>query len=106
MEMSLQIPVDRNRIAQFCRKWRIRELSLYGSVLRGDFGPQSDIDVLVTFAPGGGITFGNYVIMTGELSAIFGRPVDLVEREAIERSPNYIRRRHILDSLEDVYVAG
>ncbi len=106
MEMSLQIPMDRDRIARFCRKWRIRELALYGSVLRGDFGPQSDIDILVTFAPGGGITFKNYVMMTGELAAIFGRPVDLVEREAIEKSPNYIRRRHILDSLEAVYVAG
>lgn len=103
--MGMQIPIDRERVARFCQKWKIRELSLYGSVLRSDFGPQSDIDVLVAFAPGGGITFGNYVIMTDELAAILGRPVDLVEREAIEKSPNYIRRRHILNSLEAVYVA-
>lgn len=103
--MGMQIPIDRERVARFCQKWKIRELSLYGSVLRSDFGPQSDIDVLVVFAPGGGITFGNYVIMTNELTDILGRPVDLVEREAIEKSPNYIRRRHILDSLEAVYVA-
>jgi uncharacterized protein len=104
--MGMQIPIDRERVARFCQKWRIRELSLYGSVLRSDFGPRSDVDVLVTFAPGGGITFGNYVLMTDELTDIFGRPVDLVEREAIEQSPNYIRRRHILGSLEAVYVAG
>jgi len=75
-------------------------------VLREDFGPDSDVDVLVVFAEDARWSFFDLMTMQGELKEILGREVDLVERRAVERSENYIRRRHILQSLEKVYVAG
>ena len=100
--MSPQIRIDRERIAEFCRKWKITEFALFGSVLREDFRPDSDVDVLVAFASGAGITFDNRVEMLDELSAIFGRPVDLVEKNAIR---NPFRRHAILTTKEVVYAA-
>ena len=95
--------VPRGEVERFCRKWGIRELSLFGSVLRDDFGPDSDVDVLVDFAPGGGVTFDNRVEMLDELAAIFGRPVDLVEREGLR---NPFRRHAVLSTREVVYAGG
>lgn len=100
-----RIPVDRERIADFCRRWQITEFALFGSVLREDFRPDSDVDVLVTFAPEVRHSLFDLVHMQDELELIFGRKVDLVERRAVEYSENYIRRRHILSSVEPVYVA-
>ena len=100
---SLDIPSD--RIAAFCRKWKIAEFALFGSVLREDFRPDSDVDVLVTFARGARRQLADLMRMEDELGAILGRKVDLVERDAVERSENYIRRRHILRSAEPIYVA-
>lgn len=100
--MRTQITIDRARIAAFCRKWHVHELALFGSVLRQDFHPDSDVDVLVTFAAGGGITFENRVEMLDELAAIFGRQVDLVDEAAIR---NPFRRRAILAAKEVVYAA-
>jgi predicted nucleotidyltransferase len=100
--MSPRIQIDRERIAEFCRKWKITEFALFGSVLRNDFRPDSDIDVLVTFAPGFGITFDNRVEMLDELTAIFGRKVDLVEKEVLR---NPFRRHAILTTKEVVYAA-
>lgn len=104
--MKLQIEIDNQQIVEFCHRWKIKELALFGSVLRDDFRPDSDVDVLVTFEPDGGFTFDNRVEMLDEIEKIFGRKVDLLERKIVERSENYIRRRHILQSLEPVYVAG
>ncbi len=101
-----EIKVPKRRIAAFCRKWQISELGLFGSVLRQDFRPESDIDVLVSFAPEAQWRFADLLTMEEELAQILGRPVDLVERRLVEKSENYIRRRHILDSVESVYVAG
>lgn len=75
---------------------------MFGSVLREDFRPDSDIDVLVSFDPDGGITFDNRVEMQDELAEIFGRKVDLVEKEVIR---NPFRRHHILTTREVVYAA-
>ena len=74
--MSPRVAIDKKRISTFCRKWDIREFSLFGSVLRDDFGPDSDIDVLVEFEPGHapGLAFFE---MERELSDILGRKVDL-----------------------------
>ncbi len=99
----IQIPAD--RIAEFCRAWRITELALFGSVLRDDFGPDSDLDVLVTFAPDARWTLHDLTRMQDAAGSLFGRRVDLTERCAVEESENYIRRRHILASAEPVYVA-
>ena len=101
----VRIAVDRRKIAEFCRKWKIEELSLFGSVLRDDFRPDSDVDVLVRFGPEAHQSLWDLVHMQDELKAVLGREVDLVERQSVEQSENYIRRKHILSSAEVVYVA-
>jgi len=100
---NLEIP--KNAVADFCRRWDISELALFGSVLRPDFRPESDVDVLVTFVPGSHWTLLDCVRMEQELTGIFGRPVDLVSRRAVEQSANPIRRRQILESAEPLDVA-
>ena len=92
-------------LAAFCERWHVAELALFGSVLRDDFGPDSDIDVLVTFSPGGtpGLAF---VSMADELSEMLGRPVDVLTRPSVERSRNHIRRKAVLKSAEVIYAAG
>jgi len=100
--MTLPIPLDMEKIEDFCRRWKIKEFALFGSVLREDFSPDSDIDVLVTFEPDGGITFDNRVEILDELVEIFGREVDLVEKDLIR---NPFRRHEILTTKEVVYAA-
>ena len=105
MSGKIQIELPMEQIAAFCRKWEIAELSLFGSVLRDDFRPDSDVDVLVTFAQNAHWGFDQLLEMKGELEALFGRPVDMVERRLVDESPYYIRRRHILTHMEPIYVA-
>lgn len=102
MSAITNVSLPQDQIVQFCRKWRVAELSLFGSVLRDDFGPDSDIDVLVSFDPDAPWSLYDWVDMIDELKAIFGRDVDLVEREAIR---NPFRRREILSTREVVYAA-
>lgn len=99
------VSVTHGQIAAFCRKWNIVQFELFGSVLRDDFRPDSDIDVLVTFAPDSHGTLFDLVHMEDELKELFGRDVDLVERPVLEKSENYIRRRNILSSTRPVYAA-
>ena len=101
--MNIEIPKE--QIADFCRKWKIVELSLFGSVLRDDFRPDSDIDLLVTFSPDAEWSLVDHMAMEEEMSAIFGRKVDLISRRAIERSENHIRRKAILETAQPYYVA-
>jgi len=89
-------------IEAFCRKWRIAELALFGSVLRSDFRPDSDIDVLVTFETGEQWDLWDIVAMKEELVQTLGRPVDLVEKSALR---NPLRRREILSHSEVIYAA-
>lgn len=96
--------VPKDRIADFCRRWKITEFALFGSVLRDDFQPDSDVDVLVNFAEDARWSLFDLVSMQEELSVIFGREVDLVSRRGIEHSRNPIRREAILSSAEVVYV--
>jgi predicted nucleotidyltransferase len=103
--MSARIPIDRKNIAGFCRRWKISEFALFGSVLRDDFRSDSDVDVLVTFAADAQWTLFDMVNMQDELEKIFGRKVDLVSRRGIEASRNYIRRKAILSSAEVVHAA-
>ena len=100
--MNIEMPKE--KIPDFCQKWKIVELSLFGSVLRDDFRPGSDIDVLVTFTRDADWSLLDHVAVEEELSAIFGRKVDLVSRKAIERSENYIRRNAILETAQPYYV--
>ncbi len=106
MSGKVQIEVPEDEIAAFCRRWKITEFALFGSVLREDFRPDSDVDVLVTFGPDAGWGFEHLLEMKGELEVLFGRTVDLVEKGLVEQSDNYIRRKHILSHVEPIYVAG
>ena len=92
-------------IAAFCARWDVVELDLFGSVLRDDFSAESDVDVMVTFAPGRSPSLATLVAMRDELAALFGRSVDLVERRLVEASENPYRRAHILSNHQRVYVA-
>lgn len=103
MNPTPKIELPRDRIHEFCMKWKIVELSLFGSVLRDDFGPDSDVDVLVAFAPGARWSLFDRGEM--ELAGILGRNVDLVSRRAIEQSHNWVRRRAILGSARVYYAA-
>lgn len=100
--MSTQVEIDQERIAAFCQKWQITELSLFGSVLREDFRPESDVDMLVSFAPEAKWNLMDLVEMEMELAEIFGREVDLVEKDALR---NPFRRYAILTSKEVLYAA-
>jgi hypothetical protein len=99
--MSPNIAVDQQRVAQFCQQNGVRRLAVFGSALRQDFGPESDIDVLVEFEPGRtpGLTF---FCMQDELSRLFDRPVDLHTPASLSR---YFRRQ-VLAEAEDQYVAA
>ncbi|MFP4006568.1 MAG: nucleotidyltransferase family protein [Spirulinaceae cyanobacterium] len=105
--VKTQVPIDYEKIVDFCQRWQITEFALFGSVLRDDFRPNdSDIDVLVVFADGVSKTIGNLLDMEEELTEIFGRDVDLVDRRGIEQSPNYLRRKAILNSAKVIYAAS
>lgn len=104
--MNSRILIRREKIENFCKKWNITELSLFGSVLRDDFGPESDIDVLVSFAPASQWSLLDHITMEEELSEIMGRKIDLVSKRAIELSPNWIRRNSILSTAEKFYAIG
>jgi uncharacterized protein len=103
--MTSRIAVDHETIAEFCKRWKITEFALFGSVIRDDFRHDSDVDVLVTFAPDTNYGLFEIIGIQDELSGVFGRKVDLVERQSVEKSENYIRRKHILENLECLYVA-
>lgn len=99
--MSPKIPIDRDKIAEFCRRWKITELSLFGSVLRDDFRPDSDVDVLVTFADDAQWSLFDLVDIQEGLGQILGRKVDLTEKRGLR---NPFRRYEILRTKEVVYV--
>ena len=101
-----KIDISQEQMADFCRRWQISELALFGSVLRDDFGPESDLDVLVTFAPGAEWGLLDQVRMEQELAGLLGCKVDLLTKRAVERSPNWILRREILGTAEVVYGTG
>jgi hypothetical protein len=103
--MSIQIAIPHAALRAFCQRWRVSELALFGSAVQGDFRPDSDIDMLVRFAPDARWTLLDFVQMRDELSDIFGRRVDLVTRRAVEASKNPLRRKAILESAQVIYVA-
>ena len=97
---QLEFPTE--RVAAFCKKWKVSELSIFGSALRDDFRRDSDVDVLVDFEKDVPWSLYDWVDMIDELKAIFGREVDLVDKSAIT---NPFRRQSILASREVVYAA-
>jgi uncharacterized protein len=104
--LKLELPLE--QIADFCRRWGIARLDIFGSALREDFRPDSDLDFL--FTPGPGFQRDKayrpwaYDNMAEELAALLGRKVDLIERARIDRMDNWIKRRHILQTAAPVYV--
>ena len=105
-ESSTQEPdLPKEAIAGFCRKWKIIKLELFGSVLRDDFGPDSDVDFMVTFEKQARWSLFDLVDAQLEMSNLIGREVDLVERAPIEKSSNWIRRKAILERTRTIYVA-
>ena len=101
---NIEIPTE--KIADFCQRWKIIEFAFFGSVLRDDFRPDSDVDILVTFDPDAHRTLFDMVDMQDELEAMFGRKVDLVSKRGIEHSRNYLRRKTILNSAQIIYAAS
>jgi predicted nucleotidyltransferase len=98
---AINLPMD--KIQAFCHKWQIIEFALFGSVLRDDFRPDSDIDVMVQFHPDAHPTLFDLTYMEEELKILFQRDVDLVTRKGIETSRNYLRRKAILSSAQVIY---
>ena len=101
--MVANIVIPQDEIEVFCQRWKVSELALFGSVLRDDFTPESDVDALVTFKPGAAVRLADLLRMEQELGAILERKVDLGTRKSVEDDPNYLRRRAILDSAQVVY---
>ncbi len=98
--MPVQLPIDYPAVAAFCRKWKIREFALFGSVLRDDFQPDSDVDILVSLEPDAPWSLWDWIDMKDELTALFGREVDLVEKDGLR---NPFRRHSILTSKQVIY---
>ena len=94
--------ISHEQIVQFCQCHHIRRLMLFGSVLRDDFRPDSDVDVLVSFAEDAGWNLIDWVDMREEIESILGREVDLVEKNALR---NPFRRHTILRTKEVIYAA-
>ena len=99
------INLSEREIADFCQRWCIRELALFGSVLRDDFSSESDVDILVTFAPEADWSLFDHLRMEEELSHLFHRNVDLLTRRAVEYNHNVPRRQEILNTAQTIYVA-
>ncbi len=104
--MSLRLDLDATGMRAFCTRWKVAELAVFGSVTRDDFRADSDLDVLVSPEPGVTWSLMDLGTMREELADLSGRPVDLLVRRAVEESPNWIRRKAILDSAEVVLAAG
>ena len=96
-----KISIPKNNLRQFCRQYHIRRLALFGSVLRDDFGSDSDIDLLVLFEPDTRISFLTLGRMQRELSAMFNRRIDLVPQEGLKP----VIREAVLASAQEVYAA-
>jgi predicted nucleotidyltransferase len=102
IKSAIQIPDL--QVAEFCKKWSIQELALFGSVLRDDFDPlTSDIDILIDLNASANISLFDLVQMKKELQKIFNRPIDLVEKESVFKSRNPLRKKEILESYKVIY---
>jgi predicted nucleotidyltransferase len=99
----MKISLPRKKLGNFCQRWNIRELALFGSALRDDFRPDSDIDLLVSFDPGAKWSVFDLLTMQEELKTLLGREIDLVEREALR---NPFRRYTILNTRKVIYAAS
>lgn len=100
MPSGPRIPIPTDALRAFCTRWGVLEFALFGSVLRDDFGPESDVDVMIEFLPGRGFTFENTPEIIDELRALLGRRVDVVEKNRIQ---NPYRRASMMAGRQVVY---
>lgn len=101
----MDLEISPEKIVEFCRRWKISRLAVFGSAVRGKLRPDSDIDLLATFASDADWSMFDHYRMEDELVAILGREVDLASKKAIEENPNPIFRREILGSAKEIYAA-
>ncbi|MEM1293651.1 MAG: nucleotidyltransferase family protein [Cyanobacteria bacterium P01_H01_bin.162] len=104
-QLSTAYPLPYGQLVDFCEQWHVTELALFGSILRDDFGPNSDIDFLVTFAANSHRSLLDLIKMEQQLEALLNRKVDLITKKSIEQSHNWIRRQAILGSAQVIYAA-
>ena len=100
---NLRLPLPMEKIATFCRRWNIARLEVFGSALRDDFGPDSDLDLVATYAPQARWSLLDRVRMKLELEALLGRPVDLLNRRALEKARRPLRAAAILADAQPLY---
>lgn len=105
IDVRSRLNISDEALAEFCRKWKIARLELFGSALRDDFSDDSDIDLMVTFAAGASWKFEDELAMQKELESLIQRHVDIPLREGIERMENWVRRKNILSSARVIYSA-
>lgn len=103
--LNPQLSFSEEAFVAWCLRWSVVEMAFFGSVLRTDFAPESDVDVLVSFAPTAQWELFQFNAMAEELESILGRPVDLLTRRGVESSRNPLRKREILESAQVFYAA-
>jgi hypothetical protein len=101
MDEAGPLPLPRDELARFCRRYQVRELALFGSMLRQDRRPDSDVDLLVSFQPAARVTFLTLARMQRELEALLGRHVDLVPKDGLKP----VIRDHVLATARVLYAA-
>ena len=97
--------VEQKKIVDFCRRWKIKQLAVFGSAVRGQLRPDSDLDLLVAFDPNADWSMFDHYRMENDLVELFAREVDLISRQAVEENPNWICRKEILNSAKVIYAA-
>jgi len=103
--MPMDLGISPEKIAEFCRRWKISRLAVFGSAVRGKLRADSDIDLLATFASDADWSMFDHYLMEDELIKLLDREVDLVSKKAIEENPNPIFKREILRSSKEIYAA-
>ncbi len=103
LKARIEIPYE--QIADFCKRWKVKEFALFGSVLREDFRSDSDVDVMLTYEADATWSLFDLVDIIEDLERIFNRKVDVVNRQALEKSPNLYRRKEILESAQIIHAA-
>ncbi len=102
-ELPTNFSLTSEQVSSFCQKWQVIELALFGSILRDDFDSDSDVDVLVTFAPHARPSLFDLVHMTNELSGLLGRKADILTKKSVEKNHNWLRKREILSTAQVIY---
>jgi predicted nucleotidyltransferase len=103
---AVQISISQKQISDYCRRWKIIRLEIFGSATREDFNPNSDIDLLVEYDPDFHRTLADMDLMQDEIEDILQRNVDLIPKRSIQQSPNPYKRKNILDNSIVIYEKG